>query len=224
MHMGASDKLTTKPALEEVLDKKVKPLIKETTTKFLGVAIDKLSEDLTSILHKPTLLGIKIDTSLPFKDAKKKFKQQYLEKLLKLHFGNITEVARLTQTDRRSVHRLLNDLQIDAHKIKQEMVKPYAVQLSALNVEIEHILDKYKEVLHPDKLRSLYRNVDVLSDEILKELPEQPLSLQEALVEFEKRYLTEVLKFHQLNIAKTARVIGLRYETLHRKAKKLWLI
>ncbi len=216
--------MISKPALEEVLDKKVKPIIKETTTKFLGVAIDKLSEDLTSILYKPTLLGIKIDTSLPFKDAKKRFKQQYLEKLLKLHFGNITEVARLTQTDRRSIHRLLNDLQIDAHKIKQEMVKPYAVQLSALNIEIEHVLDKYKEVLHPEKLRSLYRNVDVLSDEILKELPEQPLSLQDALVEFEKRYLIEVLKFHQMNIAKTARVIGLRYETLHRKAKKLGLI
>ncbi|MBI3033172.1 hypothetical protein HYY69_06870 [Candidatus Woesearchaeota archaeon] len=216
--------MVAKQALEEVITKKVKPIIKETTSKFLGVSVEKLNEDITSLLHKPTLLGIKIDMTLPFKDAKKKFKQQYLEKLLKLHFGNITEVARLTQTDRRSIHRLLNDLHIDAHKIKQEMVKPYAVQLSALNVEIEQVLDKYKEVLHPEKLRSLYRNVDVLSDEILKELPEQPLSLSEALLEFEKKYVEEALKFHEHNIAKTARTIGLRYEVLHRKAKKLKLI
>ena len=157
--------LDSKHALEEVLNKKVKPLIKEATSRFLGVNIDKLNEDIGSLLHKPTLLGIKIDTSLSFKDAKKKFKQEYLEKLLKLNLGNITEVARLTKTDRRSIHRLINELEIEVKKIKKELVKPYDIKLSSLNIEIEHVLDKYKQVLHPDKLKSIYRNVDHISEE-----------------------------------------------------------
>lgn|SRR3989338_8554223 len=216
--------LDSKHALEEVLNKKVKPLIKEATSRFLGVNIDKLNEDIGSLLHKPTLLGIKIDTSLSFKDAKKKFKQEYLEKLLKLNLGNITEVARLTKTDRRSIHRLINELEIEVKKIKKELVKPYDIKLSSLNIEIEHVLDKYKQVLHPDKLKSIYRNVDHISEEILKELPEQPLTLQEAVEEFEKKYLKTVLKNNNDNISRTARAIGLRYETLHRKCRKLEII
>jgi DNA-binding NtrC family response regulator len=40
---------------------------------------------------------------------------------------------------------------------------------------------------------------------------------------FEKQYFEKALKENKGNVSKTARKIGLRYETLHRKLKKLGL-
>ena len=52
---------------------------------------------------------------------------------------------------------------------------------------------------------------------IVKELPDNPLSLKDAEKEFEERYFKQALLDHNNNISLTARNIGLRFETLHRK-------
>ena len=209
--------------LEAVLEKKVKPVVEGLTTKFLGVNIHKISEDITTKLNKSTIENIPIDTHLPYKEAKKKFKHDYLEKVLRLKLGNISEAAKSTDTTRRSIHRLIQDLDIDVKKIKKELVKPYEIKKMDVSTVIEHVLENYKEIIHPKKLEEMYKNVAVLSDDILKNLPEMPITLKEAEHEFEKEYLKRVLAEHHGNISATARKIGLRYETLHRKIKALSL-
>ena len=48
--------------------------------------------------------------------------------------------------------------------------------------------------------------------------------MKDAEREFEKKYLKAALQENDNNISKTARKIGLRFETLHRKLKSLGLI
>jgi len=48
-----------------------------------------------------------------------------------------------------------------------------------------------------------------------------PLTLKEAEEEFEKKFILAALKQHQFNITKSAKNMGLRFETLHRKIKSL---
>lgn len=207
--------------LEVVLEKKVKPVVEGLTTKFLGVNIQKISDDITAKLNKSTLEDLPIDTTLPYKQAKKKFKREYIEKLLKLKLGNISEAAKSAETNRRSIHRLIQELDVDIKKIKKDLVKPYEIKRSGVNTVIEHVLENYKEIIHPKKLEEMYKNVSLLSDDILKNLPEMPMSLKEAEHEFEKEYFKRVLAEHNGNVPLTARKIGLRYETLHRKVKAL---
>jgi len=206
--------------IDELLDEKIKPLIKEATTKLLGVTVDELTEDITAKLSRSPLLEFPIDTSLKFKEAKKRFKRAYLEKMLQVHLGNISEVARYADIDRRSIHRLIKSLKISITKIKKDLIKPYDIKRSAVSHAIEGVLDLYKGVLHPKKLKSMYQGVTELSDNLLKELPEQRMTLKEAEEEFEKSYFKKALKENN-NISKTAKKIGLRYETLHRKIKPL---
>ena len=47
------------------------------------------------------------------------------------------------------------------------------------------------------------------------------MTLKEAEQEFEKQYLSKALKEAKGSITKTAKKIGLRYETIIRKMKKL---
>ena len=213
-----------KQDLELVLDSKVKHILKDATIKYLGIEINKLSDDITSKISRQATVDIEIDTTLPYKEAKKKYKKQYLEKVLKLKLGNISEAAKTMSTDRRSIHRLIHDFHIDIKKIKHELVKPYYIKLSSINYAIENTLDKYKEIIHPKKLETMYKNVTTVSEDILKELPESPISLKNAEEEFDKKYLKQKLEENNNNPQLTAKKIGLRYETVLRKIKKLNLL
>jgi DNA-binding NtrC family response regulator len=214
------DYLMADPTIEE----KIKPVVKDATYKVLGVSIDELTDDITSKLTISSLIDIGIDTSIRFKKAKKKFKKDYLEKMLKLNLGNISEVAKLTHVNRRSLHRLISEFDIDVNRIKKEMRRPYDIKTHAVGNVIEKVLDGYKQVIHPEKLEAAYEGVPEISEDIVKHMPEKPMSMKEAEEEFERRYLQKVLIEHNHNISHTAKAIGLRFETLHRKLKSLGLI
>jgi len=210
--------------LEIVIKDKIKPIIEESTEKHLGVNIDKLSEDITSKLGKTSLIDIEVDTRKSYKEAKNIFKKAFLTKLLLLNLGNVSEVARITGKNRRSIHRLIRRFNINVKKIKKELVRPYEVQLNTVSSIIEHVLDDYRTVVHPDRLKRMYVNVSHLSEDILKEMPEPRMSFKAAQIEFEKRYFIKALKENNHNITKTAKRIGLRSETLHRKLRILKII
>ncbi|NQZ69424.1 MAG: sigma-54-dependent Fis family transcriptional regulator, partial [Lentisphaeria bacterium] len=57
---------------------------------------------------------------LKFKDAKQEivttFERQYLSALLKKHNGNISSAARHAGIDRRTIHRLINELDLPLRK------------------------------------------------------------------------------------------------------------
>lgn len=200
----------------------VKPVVDAAVKQALGIRIAELSDDLSAKLESP-IAGFTVDPTILFKQAKKQFRREYLRKLLRINYGNISEVARLAKLDRRSIHRLVKDTGLNVQKIRQDMEKSYDVQQQGVSTIISDVLDSYKSVLHPEKLTEAYRNVSLMSKSILDNLPEEPVPLSEAEDAFEAEYFRKALALHHGNVAHTARKIGLRYETVHRKCKKLGL-
>ncbi len=208
-------------SLDYVIDKKVKPLIDKAMKDYLGITVNEIEADISDKLLKSPLLDVDVDTHIPFKKAKERFKETYLLKLLKHKYGNVTMVADIANVDRRSVHRLVKKFGIDVHEMRKEMTKvAYLKQLRVTDI-IEHTLDQYKQVIQPERLEGFYKNVPELSKTIIKELPDNYLTLKQAEHLFEKEYLQKALDENKGNISKTARAIKLRYETLHRKLKQL---
>ena len=211
-----------KTDLERVIQDKVKPLIDSSMQKFLGITIKELSTDISDRLKRTPLLDFKIDTSMPFKKAKKLFKKEYVRKLLQLKQGNISDVARIAAIDRRSIHRFAKDLKREVQKIRKEITNLYSKETAVKSI-IEESLDTFKDTITPKKLEKAYKNVSTISKDILKELPIKQLTLKQAMEEFEKEYLKKALKENLNNISKTAKAVGLRAETLFRKLRKLGL-
>ena len=201
-----------KKAVEDIVGDAMKPV--------LGININELNKDISEKLDKP-LVMFEIDTSLKFKQAKKKFKQQFLSRLLRMSYGNISYVAKKAGVDRRSIHRIVKDAGINVSKIREEMIKPYQIRQKAVESVIEDVLEHYKTVIHPEKMAEVYKKVDTVSKEILDELPEKKTTLKEAEAEFEREYFKKALSENNGNVTATARKIGIRYETLLRKLKAL---
>ncbi len=210
-----------KEMLEEVLEKKIQPVIDDAMKKYLGVRMEEIKGDISDKLLNSPLLGLKIDFYLSFKEAKKKFKQRFLRKLLQMKHGNISEVARLTGVDRRSIHRLIDKTRV--RKIRKELFKPYYLKQKEVEDIIGNVLHHYEDVLREEKIEKMYEATPRISKNIVDELPDMEMSLKEAEEEFEKEYLKVKLKENDNNISKTAKRIKLRYETLLRKLNKLSL-
>jgi len=209
------DELQKKKSVEQIVNDAVKPV--------LGITIDDLNKDISERLERSPLASFNIDTKLNFKEAKKKFKQQFLSRLLRISYGNISEVAKKAGVDRRSIHRIVKDAGIDVPKIREEMIKPYQIRQKAVENIIEDVLENYKKMIHPDRIAEVYRKVDTVSKDILVDLPEKMITLKNAEEEFEKEYLKKALSENQESITMTAKKVGLRYETLLRKIKAFGL-
>ncbi|MBT3304271.1 hypothetical protein HN592_04090 [Candidatus Woesearchaeota archaeon] len=211
----------SKEMLEEVLESKIEPVIDDAMKKYLGVRMAEITGDISDkLLHSP-LLGLKIDFYLSFKESKKKFKQRFLRKLLQMKHGNISEVARLTGVDRRSIHRLVDKGR--TRKIRKDLLKPYYLKQKEVEGIIGEVLHNYEDIVRVGKMEKMYEATPRISKNIVDELPDMEMSLKEAEEEFEKEYLKEKLKENDHDIVRTAAKIKLRYETLLRKIKKLEL-
>jgi DNA-binding NtrC family response regulator len=209
--------------LEEVLDKKLKPLISETTKKFMGVSIDELNRSLLDKIEKPSF-NFEVRLDLNFKSSKRAFKKIFLSELIETRFGNISEVAKVADVDRRSIHRAIKDLGIEVKRLREGLLNMDHYESLALGKSFREALDEYKQIIHPDKLDKIYENVEELSKEVVKEIPDRHLTWKEAEKEWERIYIREKLKINNNNVTLTAKMIGLRYETLHRKIKSLGLV
>ncbi|MEA3378440.1 MAG: helix-turn-helix domain-containing protein [Nanoarchaeota archaeon] len=209
--------------LEKLVDEQVKKIVEKTIKNFIGVSIKELNKDITSKLKKNPLLEFHIDTSLSLKSAKKLFRKSYLERLLKSNFGDITAVAKICLVDRKTIHRMINELNININQCRKALLKQEYVKREALNFAIEETLKHYEKIIHPNQLSKVYKNVDVLSKNILNKVSLNWPTLKEAENEFEKKFIIQALKENGKNITKTARMLGIRFETLHRKMKKLYI-
>jgi transcriptional regulator of acetoin/glycerol metabolism len=201
--------------LERTIEEKIKSLVDKAMHEFLGVKVVEIERDITVKLQ---YLDDDPDIGIPFKQAKKLFKKSYLLRLLQQRSGNVAEAAKIAGIDRRSLHRLITGLGITVDSFRE--MKIYARQEQVTHA-IEGVFDSYKTILHPGKIRQLYRAAPVLSKEILAQLPELPKTLALAEQEFERAYLAKARRMHG-TIAATAKAIGLRYEVLHRKLKALF--
>ncbi len=205
--------------LETAIDHKVKPIVCSAVQRFLGVKMANIETDITDQLKRSTLLDIPIETKLPFKKAKKAFKRAYLMRLLKIHLGNISMAASVAGMDRRSIHRLVLSLRIPTAKFREDAEPSYARQ-SAVQGIIQGVLEQYKPALNSARYKALSAQTGAISEDIVKELPETHLTLKEAEHEFEKAYLSQLLKECK-TITQASKAAMLRYEVLHRKLRLL---
>jgi DNA-binding NtrC family response regulator len=208
----------SKEDLEEVIEKR-KKVVETVMHKLLGVSIRELNNDLTSRLSYP--FEYFIDTAIDYKKAKKLFIKSYIEKLLKKNLGNISEAAREAGINRRTIHRMIQELDIKIESIRSFLLKPEYIEMDHISKIIEGTLKKYDYIIHPNKLNEMYEKVYDASEDLVKSLPEKSLSLKDAEDEFEMMYFSKALKENKMDEKLTAKKIGIRYETLHRKMQKL---
>lgn len=213
--------MTQQESLEIVMKERVEPIIDEAMRKYLGVKIDKINEDISDKIESTPLINFNINTTLPFKVAKKIFKKDFLVKIIQTHYCNISRVAEILDVNRRSLHRAIKDLDIDVLSLRSKMLNPIHYKQEMVDNVLRNVLDNYRSLLHPKKLQSVYDNVSKLSKNIAKELSGQELTLKEAEDLFEREYLSKAIKENEGNLTKTSKSIKLRYETLLRKIKKL---
>jgi DNA-binding NtrC family response regulator len=207
--------------LEKALKDKIEPLLDESMHDMLGVTINEFGKDISDKIEKNPLIAYDIDTSISFKAAKKLFKKQFLTRMLQNNYGNVSLVAKITGLNRRSIHRAIKELRINVKRTRKEMVKADYYRKEAVDSILKETLDNYRRVIRPSRLEKMYRNVDKISGDIVKELPTIEMTWSEAERAFEIAFIKKALKENKDNVSKTARKIGLRYETLHRKIKKL---
>ena len=210
-----------KETLERVVKEKIEPMLEEAMQRYLGITISELERDITERIENDRLIGLVIRTDLPFKEAKKHFKKEFLERHIQTNYGNISDVADKVRLDRRSIHRDIKSLQLDVRKLREKLYKPGYFEKEAVDGMIRKTLDSYREFIKPEKLDQLYSHVPELSENIVRVLPSHSMTWKEAEEEFERTYLKAVLSHNKENITQTARRIKIRYETLLRKIKKL---
>jgi DNA-binding NtrC family response regulator len=206
--------------LEHVVKEKVEPLLEEAMQRFFGITIKKLEDDITEKLGQNLLIGLVVRIDLPFKEAKRYFKKEFLERSIQTHYGNISEVADVVGLDRRSIHRDLKSLNVDMKKLRERLYKPGYFKQEAVDTMIRKTLNHYKSLIRPEKLELLYNYVPELSQQIVRVLP-RDMKWKKAEQEFEKAYIKAILEMHHGSMTQTARRMGIRYETLLRKIKKL---
>ncbi len=206
-----------------VLEEKIRPFVEEALHKFLGVRVTELESELSDKIKRTSLWEWLVDTSLPYREAKRNFRRGYVSWLLQTRFGNIAAVSRLLGVNRRTGHRLVRSLRIPIAGFREVLHGEQYVRTEAVKDAIQGVLDQYKNVLHPEKIKALYEHVPLMSKSLARELPEQPISLKDAEFEFERKYFVAVVSGCKGNLSLAALRARIRYETLHRKLKKLGL-
>ncbi len=212
-----------KKDLERVLKTQIEPIVEHATKKYIGITIKELARDITDKLGTGPFLEFAVDTSLGFKKAKRIFKKYYLDKLLRTYYGDVTTVARIAGVDRRTVHRFIKEFGLKVRTYRKTSFKPEYVKQKSLTFNIKNILEEYRDVIKEEKLEKLYKKAPHLSRMILSELTLEFTTMQDAEEMFEKRFLAKALKENNWKLKRTAKKIGLRYETLHRKVNRLGL-
>ncbi|MBW3011997.1 hypothetical protein KY311_02345 [Candidatus Woesearchaeota archaeon] len=195
--------------------KEIKPFVASAMEGFLGLNIEQVNDDISHKLIEGKL-DYPITILIPFKQAKEQFKRHYLVRLLMLTKGNISEASKIAGVERRHFHRLVNQLKIDAEQFRNPIYvyEPETKEQYVKEV-ISDVLKKY-EITKPKSSK-----VDEeTTKSIAKRIVEPRLSMKEALELFEKEYFKAALKEFK-SLSKTARSLGIRYETLVKKIKKL---
>ena len=184
--------------------------------------IINLKEDLTNKLNDP--LRIEIDLNLKYKDSKLIFKKKYITKILLRNYGNISKTSEILKIDRRSLHRLIENLSIDVNSMREQMLKPNYVRINEVKNKITEIVEQYKHKIPIKEYVKIYSKIENISNSIVIFIDENLISLNEAIKLFEKRYFLYLINNKQNKSKETfktiSKKIGLSYETLIRKLKE----
>lgn len=212
-----------KETLEKVVKEKIEPLIVKETKQAIGATVEELNRSLIEKIVTTPFHIIDVDTSLSYRRAKQLFKKKFFMHLIETHYGNISDVAKITGIDRRTIHRVIRDLDIDISRVREHLLNPDHYLRIALDSSVKNVLEQYKPIINPNRLEQIYKNLPRLEEELVAQLPHRDMTYKDAEEEFEKRYFSKILKDNHWNVSLSAKKIGLRYETLHRKIKSLGL-
>ncbi len=213
--------MKSKKDLEGTIKEKVSPILEHTIEKSFGITIPKLEADITDTLMNVSIsLYVPLNTTYP--EAKKIFKKEFLRQQLRVHQGNVSQLAKFLGIDRRSIHRSIKEFNLDIERTKNVPESNEREFQTQIDQAIKHTLDNYREIIQPKKMELMYEELPSLSRNIAKFLPAPNFTWKEAEEEFERQFLENALKSTE-NISKIAQKIELRKETLYRKVKKLGL-
>ncbi len=213
--------MNNKKDLEIVLKEEVNPVIDAAIKKYIGVSIEELKKDITEKIKKNPLINVDVNMSLGFRTAKKVFRKEYLERVLRASSGDVSAAAKTCGLDRRTIHRMIVNLGIDVSETRKNRLKSQYIEKGVLSNAIGSALEQYKDILHPKKMKKFYKEVPGMSEKIIKSYPLKFITLKKAEEDFEKRFILKALEKSKGNVSRAARVVGLRQETLHRKIKEL---
>ena len=187
-----------KEILSQTKDKfeNIKPIIEDILKRNIGLSISELNNDITTKLHENPLINYNLNTNLKLKDAKKEFKKEFIKRVLSMNYGNISEVAKQIDVNRKTIHRLVEDYEIK--NIRSFMEKPYSIKERAIGQVIENVLEGYKEFIHPNKLEDIYGNIPSMTEDLIQTIPIKELTLEEAEEIFEKKFMTKVLNPNEI--------------------------
>ena len=206
--------------LEEAIKEKVLPLIEETMEKHWGLVIPKIEDDISDKL-KQNQLNVHIHFRLPFTEAKKKFKEEFLRRELFKHQGNISSVAKFLGIDRRSIHRAIKSLGIEVDRLEMKQYQPNIAQQDKVQKTIRGAIDQYKGIIQEDKIEKVYQDLPTLSKNIAYSIPQKEFTWKQAEREFEKEYFRHHLRETKGNVKEVAKRSKLRPESVSRKLSKI---
>lgn len=206
--------------LEKVVQEKVKPIITRAMHEHLGITVQELEKDITDTLTRTKIFNIRVRHDLTYKKAKKEFKKEFIQRLLREHSGNVQQASKSADVDRRTLHRLITEFKIESEKYRIKQQPDYTRKIVVQDL-IQKTIEQYKTALHPEKAEHFYKEAPQLSEQIIRELPEEHLTMQQAETIFEKEYIENALTQNEWNVRNTSKSIGLAEETIHRKIKEL---
>lgn len=152
-------------------------------------------------------MSLYIAKNATFSDAKKIFKKELLRRELRMSGGNVTVVAKDLGIDRKTVQRVIRELDI-----------PF-IDKGGIEIFVNDDDQVYKFPKEDISINYFYKRESGKLKTFIKEYDD--LSWKEAELEFEKQFIWQALKRNNMNISKTAKDIGLRIETIYRKIKLL---
>jgi DNA-binding NtrC family response regulator len=165
----------------------------------------KNTEELPNNLE--FLLMFPIDLSKSFKEAKKLFLKNYVNDLLTMNHGNISQAAKKACINRRHLHRIITENEIVRRK---DMIKPSEYRKENIQTILEETLSGSQNM----------KTVEDIS-ELIAKTTEKSVAYDEAIELFEKEYIEHALKSNDYDISRTADAIDVSERTLYRKINKL---
>jgi len=190
--------------------KNISQIVNSVLKMFVGDDMPEINDTISSNLELRLILNVNM--MKPYREAKKDFLRNYMDDLLVFSFGNVSMAARKAKLNRRHLHRMINELNIDPSTHRKELLKPVEYVKSNVHDIIEETLT--------DEYESIHSNINDIS-RIIAENIDGPVSYEEALDFFEKEYFRNALEENNFDIAKTAKFTRTSERTLYRKINKL---
>lgn len=193
----------------------IKPVLDNALQQFLGVKIDTISNEVLEKLSQ-NKLHIDFNDEWTLDEAKNNFKKEYLILLLREFNGNISKASTISGIDRRTIHRLILQFNIDVDEYRN---LPYEFSKTKVDNYIKFVVgDVLKHyALTEQKSDAVY---DLPTDELVEKVKKPFPTMDDAYEDYEKKFLGAVILKHDKILKDVCKQLNIARETLSRKLSK----